>query len=213
MPPAGSPRHAGVMSSLFTWRGIDDPDRLDHAVLTLAHDRLSGHGVSLTPSYASSWQLDVGAGWVTRSLHVSVQGRGWGRSLALIHDGDGGWMADASGWGDTALEPPGLQEPESLRGAIDCDLALCPVTNTMPIRRLGFLEHAVPDTTLVMAWVEMPSLRVLRSDQVYATGPAEAGRSVRYANSGGDFQADLMVDDDGIVVDYPHLARRVRVED
>ena len=202
------------MSSLFTWRGIDDPDRLDHAVLTLAQHRLSGHGVSLTPSYASSWQLDVGVGWVTRSLQVSVQGRGWGRSLALVHDGDGGWTADASSWGDTTLERPGLQEREDLRGAIDCDLGLCPVTNTMPIRRLGLLEHAVPDTSLVMAWVEMPSLRVLRSDQVYATGSGDEEKSVHFASSGGDFQAELTVDDDGVVVvDYPQLARRVRVGD
>lgn len=201
------------MTSLFGWRGIDDPDRLDHAVLSLAEDGMSGHGVSLTPSYAGSWQLEVGAGWITRSLRVSVQGRGWGRWLDLTHDGGGGWSADASSWGETSLEPPGLREPDSLRSAIDCDLGLCPVTNTMPIRRLGLLEDAVPDTALVMAWVEMPSLRVLRSDQVYATGPASAGTSVRYASSDGAFQSNLTVDEHGIVVDYPQLARRIRVED
>ena len=52
-------RHAGVMPSLFTWRGTDDPDRIDHASVSLAPDSMSAHGVSVTPSYAASWNLDV----------------------------------------------------------------------------------------------------------------------------------------------------------
>jgi len=76
----------------------------------------------------------------------------------------------------------------------------------MPIRRLQLLERAVPETPLVMAWVEVPSLRVLRSEQVYASGGAGA---VRYANGSRDFAAELRVDGDGMVVEYPTLARRV----
>ena len=76
----------------------------------------------------------------------------------------------------------------------------------MPIRRLGLLGRTVPETTLVMAWVEVPSLRVIRSDQVYAS--STPGR-VRYRSYSRDFQAELTVDPDGIVIDYPGLARRL----
>jgi hypothetical protein len=106
--------------------------------------------------------------------------------------------------GDAALPPPGLAQPGSIDGALDCDIGLCPVTNTMPIRRLRLLNAHVPETPLVMAWIEVPSLRVLRSDQVYAS--STPGR-VRYAD--GDDQAELTVDSDGIVIDYPGLATRL----
>lgn len=80
----------------------------------------------------------------------------------------------------------------------------------MPIRRLALLDGGVLHTPLVMAWVEMPTLRVIRSDQLYASGSANAPLTVRYASHSRDFQAELTVDSDGVVVDYPHLARRVQ---
>lgn len=199
------------MPSLFTWRGTDEPERIDHASVTLTQDSMSAHGVSLTPSYASSWQLDVESGWATRSLCVSIQGHNWGRSLVLTRDDRGEWNADTTGWGDVDLPPPGLADPESLQDAIDCDLGLGPLTNTMPIRRLGLLEQHVPDTALVMAWVDVPSLRVVRSDQVYGSGTAVIPGAVRYASLNGDFTAELTVDNNGVVVDYPQLARRVQI--
>lgn len=204
-------RHAWVMPSLFTWRGTDDPERIDHASVCFSHTSMTAHGVSLTPSYASSWQLDIGSGWATRSLRVNIQGHNWGRCLVLTRDDSGGWSADTTDWGDVDLPAPGLAEPESLQDAIDCDLGLCPLTNTMPIRRLGLLEKDVPDTALVMAWVDVPSLRVVRSDQVYASGTAVIPGAVRYASLNGDFTAELTVDNNGVVVDYPHLARRVQI--
>lgn len=195
---------------MYTWRGIDDPDRIDHASVSFAQDSMSTHGVSLTPSYASSWQLDVGSGWVTRSLCANIQGDKWGRSLVLTRDGSGEWSIDAKAWGDIDLPAPGLADTASLQGAIDCDLGLCPLTNTMPIRRLGLLDQSVSDTALVMAWVDVPSLRVLRSDQVYGSGTSMTPGTVRYASYSRDFTAELTVDSNGIVVDYPQLAQRVQ---
>ena len=72
--------------------------------------------------------------------------------------------------------------------------ALCPVTNTMPIRRLGPLGRDVDDTHLVVAWVEVPSLRVLLSDQVYASASEAGGRRGRYTTYRRDFSALLCVD-------------------
>ncbi len=33
--------------------------------------------------------------------------------------------------------------PMTIASALDCDLGLCPATNTMPIRRLGLLDADV----------------------------------------------------------------------
>jgi hypothetical protein len=65
----------------------------------------------------------------------------------------------------------------------------------------------VPETALVMAWVEVPSLRVIRSDQAYSSASTGGRRRVRFRSLDSDFAADLEVDADGLVVDYPGIGR------
>lgn len=202
----GSAHDGRMVQSAVAWRGDDDPDRIDRAVIRIGDTGLAADGSSVTGSYSTSWSLDATDEWRTRTLDINVQGIGWTRSLALARNPGGSWAAVARMQGDSDLPPAGLADPGSVDGALDCDLGLCPVTNTMPIRRLGLLGRTVPETTLVMAWVEVPSLRVIRSDQVYAS--STPGR-VRYRSYSRDFQAELTVDPDGIVIDYPGLARRL----
>ncbi|UKJ63127.1 putative glycolipid-binding domain-containing protein [Cellulosimicrobium cellulans] len=200
------------------WTGWDDdPDRLEAATVTVRDDRLAAIGTSRATSYATAWALRTGPGWVTEHLDVSVRGLGWSRHLDLVRTPDGAWRADVreSGTPPSGLAAPGIADPASLDGALDCDVALCPVTNTMPILRLGLLGDRPPadETRLVMAWVDLPSLAVLRSDQVYAAreplAPTTGQGVVTYTSATRDFTADLTVDPDGLVVDYPHLARRL----
>ncbi|MFE6236005.1 putative glycolipid-binding domain-containing protein [Cellulosimicrobium sp. NPDC057862] len=200
------------------WTGWDDdPDRLEAATVAVRDDRLAALGTSRATSYATAWALRTGPGWVTEHLDVSVRGLGWSRHLDLVRTPDGAWRADVreSGTPPPGLAAPGIADRASLDGALDCDVALCPVTNTMPILRLGLLDDRPPsgETRLVMAWVDLPSLAVLRSDQVYAARePLDAVTGhgvVTYTSATRDFTADLTVDADGLVVDYPHLARRL----
>ena len=55
-----------------------------------------------------------------------------------------------------------------------------------------------------VAWVLLPSLEVVQADQIYT---ALGDGRVRCA--GETFSADLSVDHDGFVLDYPGLADRV----
>ena len=104
-------------------------------------------------------------------------------------------------------------EPRAdLAGALDCDLACSPVTNTMPIIRHGLQRgpHRSGTLRFVMAFVQVPTLRVVASQQSYthlALGSAEGTARVRYAS--GAFVSDLTVDRDGLVVDYPTMAHRI----
>lgn len=193
---------------LLSWSGVDDLARVDQASIELGSSSMRAVGGASSRDFSSSWELDVGPGWITRALRVTTRGFGWARSLELTRSDQGHWHTETSTRGDVDLPLPGLADPTSLSQAVDCDLGLCPVTNTMPIRRLGLLEHQVDDTNLVMAWVEMPSLRVLRSDQVYASAATSEPGRVRYMSYSRDFSAHLTVDDDGFVIDYPTLARR-----
>jgi uncharacterized protein len=83
------------------------------------------------------------------------------------------------------------------------DVAASPFTNTFPVARDGLHRGGEP-RDYVMAWVDVPSLRVHRSEQRYE--PLEPGL-VRFRS--GSFTADIEFDDDGFVVLYPGLAKRV----
>ena len=95
-----------------------------------------------------------------------------------------------------------------LTGALDCDLGLSPLTNTMPVLRHR-LHREGGAADLLMAWVSVPDLHVHASPQRYEhLRTTAAGAVVRF--SSGDFTADLLVDADGFVTDYPGLGTRVR---
>jgi hypothetical protein len=65
-----------------------------------------------------------------------------------------------------------------------------------------------------MAWVSVPDLAVSPSAQRYtfvgrpapAVGTEPTTAVIRYES--GTFRADVVFDDDGLVVDYPGLGRR-----
>jgi hypothetical protein len=155
--------------------------------------RARGRAVGTVPEpYWVSYELETAEGFVTRRLSVRVETAAQERVLDLRHDGHGTWTGNG--------EPlPGVD------GALDCDLGLCPLTNTMPVLRHG-LHRAPGEREFLMAWVSVPDLAVRPSRQTYThLGP---GR-VRYAS--GDFRSDLEFDEEGYVVDYPRLASRLTV--
>ncbi|HEV3479981.1 MAG TPA: putative glycolipid-binding domain-containing protein [Gaiellaceae bacterium] len=86
-----------------------------------------------------------------------------------------------------------------LDGADFFDLGYSPLFNSLPV--LAGLDGAAD---FVMSWVDVPSLDVKRSEQVYE--PLGRG-TVRF--SSGSFTADIEFDDDRFVTRYPGLAERV----
>jgi len=158
--------------------------------------------------YRLDYELDCGDGYVTRWLSVRAQGAGWQRKLELARDPDGGWTVEASAEGEPGmpLPPPG-GDPASFREALDCDLGLSPLTNSMPVLRHGLLAGG-ESVDFVMAWVSVPDLAVLSSAQSYAFVRREAaGLSVIRFES-GTFTADVVFDTDGFVVEYPGIGRQ-----
>ncbi|EKU45253.1 hypothetical protein C272_15282 [Brevibacterium casei S18] len=198
-------------SRQVSWVGIDDPARRDSADILL-DDGLRAFGRQVTDDYAAAWTVDASAGWVTRTVDIAVQGTGWRRTLTLSRDPDTGWWASethACGQPTTPLAEPGIVDAEALSGALDCDLGLCPLTNTMPIRRLDVQTDTADEHPLTMAWIDMPSLEVIAGPQIYAGIDAE---HVRYTSGTRDFTAELTLDEDGIVIDYPQLAERTAAD-
>jgi hypothetical protein len=82
-----------------------------------------------------------------------------------------------------------------------------PFTNTLPIRRLGLapgesaeISVAYSDGTEPQPWPEPPRYVCLEKD--------ERGGLYRFVSLDGGFTADLPVDSDGLMLDYPGLFRR-----
>lgn len=159
--------------------------------------RADGHAVAQHPRpYWIDYELDTGDGFVHRILRVTSRWEGGGgASLELSRSDDGRWTVN------------GDPRPD-LADALDCDIAACPLTNAMPILRHG-LHRGPGDVTFLMAFVEVPDLRVAAVEQryVHLRATEDGGAVVGFRS--GSFASDLTIDDAGFVVDYPQLGRRV----
>ncbi|GLW07558.1 hypothetical protein Misp01_26880 [Microtetraspora sp. NBRC 13810] len=194
---------------LPSWFGVD-PDRLEAVSVSLGDDALTARGSSVTGDYVLTYELETGPGWITRHLAVRATGAGWWRSLLLRRDPGGSWYGKADGQG---VDIPGdLHDPAWLRGATDCDLALCPLTNTMPVLRHGLLDAARrgerATAAITAAWVSVPGLTVHASPQRYTAGTATPDGGALIGFVSGDFTATIRFDRDGLVADYPGIGHR-----
>ena len=137
------------------------------------------------------YEILCDARWRVRSL--TVQPLSGGKALELLADGQGRWT---TGQGDPLPD---------LDGCIDADISATPFTNTLPIRRLGLRTGESAD--LKVAYVAVPGLGVEPDGQRYTC--LKEGELYRYESLESDFVADLRVDADGLVLDYPGLFRRI----
>ena len=143
-------------------------------------------------TYRLSWD----EAWRLRDAELSVATARATQSLALGSDGRGRWW---DGGGRTIDE---------LAGCLDIDIWPTPFTNTFPLRRapLALGEHRL----FRMAWISALEL----VPRAQAQGYTRLGDRVYLFESldGSDFRAELLVDEDGLVLDYPDLFRRVTAD-
>ena len=190
----------------------EDPFGVEFAEATLSSDALSAVGVAVGTDpvlYRLDYTLQAGPGFVTSQLRVRARGEGWHRTLDLRRSDSGQWSAAATTEGEPPLPAPGGEVAHFIH-ALDCDLGLSPLTNTMPVLRHELLGTD-RSADFLMAWVSVPDLSVHPSPQRYTTlrELPDGHHLIRYESLDSSFAADLTFDADGIVVDYPGLARRL----
>jgi hypothetical protein len=100
-------------------------------------------------------------------------------------------------------------ELSDLSGCVDVDISATPFTNTLPIRRLELERDESAEVRTV--YLSVPDLSVETAVQRYTClDPLDAaGGRYRYESLSSGFTAELPVDADGVVVDYPALFERV----
>ena len=139
-------------------------------------------------AYGAQYDIQLALDWTFRSLTLRLQD---GRVLRLNSNGLGDWKVN------------GQRAPE-LEGCVDIDISGTPFTNSLPIRRSTFTD-GVPQE-FAMAWVPLDSLEPFVDEQIYTK---RDDTHFHYAAADGSFEADLILDAEGFVIDYPGLYRRI----
>jgi uncharacterized protein len=149
-------------------------------------------GVSEGRAFRANYRVECDAQWRVREVELSLLLGQW-QELRLAADGNGHWT-DGAGHALEALE-----------GCSDVDLSITPFTNALPIRRLNLKPGESGE--LLAAYISAMEMNVSPSQQRYTC--LQSGL-YRYADEGlyRGFSADLTVDEDGLVIDYPGLFRR-----
>jgi uncharacterized protein len=187
----------------------DDPFGTEYAEIALSRESLEATGLAIGSEplpYRLEYELTTTERYLTKKLIVSSRGPTWHRRLVLERNPTSGtWSCTADADGDVDLPAPGC-DAAKLNGALDCDLSLSPLTNSMPVLRHALhTEHGSID--FLMAWVAVPELTVTPSPQRYTFVRPGV---VRYESLDSDFVAEITLDAQGIVLDYPGIARTIR---
>jgi hypothetical protein len=95
------------------------------------------------------------------------------------------------------------EECPEVEGCADLDLNFSPSTNLLPIRRLRL--GAGRGAEVRAAWLRFPSFTLEPLEQHYTRIDEEI---YRYESAGGRFAAELRVDEEGFVTDYPSFWRQ-----
>jgi hypothetical protein len=127
-------------------------------------------------------------------------------SLELLDDQSGKLHLQADGkghWSTTNGEPL-----PALDGCIDIDITVTPFTNTLPIRRLRLTPGASAEITVV--YIELPELQFKPAKQRYTCLSTNTNGSVyKYEGLETGFTAELQVDNEGLILNYPDLWKKV----
>ena len=178
------------------WWAWDGPG-LGHLRLTV---RDSGNvadglvlGVAEGRPFRIAYEVRCDPYWRVR--HARVGAPGEPPRVELLSDGEGHW-ATADG-----------KAVKYLEGCEYVDIAETPFTNTLPIRRLGLSPGESAEISV--AYLDGTDLQPWPEPQRYAClEKGDRGGLYRFLSPDGGFTADLPVDADGLVVDYPGLFKR-----
>jgi hypothetical protein len=134
-----------------------------------------------------------------RVQHVEINLLADDSEEIIMHaDGKGHWV-DASG-----------DRIPFLDGCLDVDISASPFTNTIAIQRLGLKPGET--AAIPVSYIAVPDMEVKLARQRYTCiEQGVAGGLYKYLDEGlfPGFTAELRVDADGLVIDYPELFRRV----
>ena len=181
-----------MTDSRILWQRLDEPG-VEWCASSLDVDRRRLEGVALVALEGEPWRVDytieLDVAGRTRRVAIRAVGPNGPTSLELEADGAGEWRRN----GVVIVDSP---------DCLEVDLGFSPVTNSLPIWRLGLAIGEMRE--IRVAWVLFPSFEVIEGRQTYER---LGERAWRYRSEG--FVADLVVGEDGLVEDYAGYWRAI----
>lgn len=179
------------------WRGLDSPT-VEVCTVTQGTAGVRACGEVVGGDRRIAYDLRAEADWSFRSVVLRSED-----GVVAVERGPAGWRVD------------GIPRAD-LQAAVEVDISATPLTNTLPIRRLrlaigetreivtAYINAAALDAAVLAADSSSPA--VFADPQRYTrTGP----RRFLYESLDSDFRRELLVDGDGLVLEYPGLFTRV----
>ena len=175
------------------WSG----EGLEHLYVAEKEGSIEIRGVCIADAdnmrFGYAYLITLDRDWGFRGLSLTDADFTGPSHLLLRRLDDGSWIS------------PDREAYAELAGCIDIDVVTTPLTNTLPIRRLGLRQGDAREISV--AYLEPPFTQPRRVTQRYTC--LEADRRYRFESLDTGFSAELEVDEDGLVLDYPGLFRRV----
>jgi len=181
-------------SQVIFWQRQDMPG-MERLTLTVSDDALIAVSTVICVENGG-FRLDhrwtLSRDWRTRSVEVEKWSADGHSRLALERAG--------SSWKVDGMRRPDLDEAD------EPDLSVTPFCNTLPIQRM--MREKLESFTLDTCYIDAATMRIARSFQKYEW---VAPNHLRYIDLGLSigFEADLKIDDTGLVVSYQNLFERV----
>lgn len=185
---------------MVSWAGTDCL-RLEAARVLIGERGLRATGSMVScqqdgvETYSAAYTLTTDEVGVVERLTVRVIRARGEQHVTLSRSEEGIWLVDH---GQGAART-------NFGGALDVDLQFSPLFNALPVRRLN-LHRVSAKHDLAMAFVSLPSLEVSRVAQTYCT--VSLGEPAVVSISTDSLETELTVDSDGLVLEFPGLARR-----
>ena len=170
------------------WRSLTDGGA-EYASLWRAASgyRLEGMAIRFA---GGLWRLDyhvlLNDAWFTREAVVRWSHAGDSGTVRLARDDTGRWSRDGA-------------PDDTLAGCTDVDFGFSPVTNLMPVRRLG--RGAGASVEVHAAWLVFPDLEIRPARQTYTR---KSAATVLYESASG-FSTEITVGESGFADEYPGL--------
>jgi uncharacterized protein len=189
---------------MLTWQRVASPS-LESVRLLFSEGRLRASGRIIaaanqddeTEAFSGSFSASVERADEAARLLLRTTTADEERQVSLSRTEDGIWLVD-HGHG---------AHRNAFDGAIDVDVTGAVTFNALPIRRLGLHREAASHEVPVLC-VALPDLAVTLVRQTYRTVSIdEHGAVINYTDP--NFSADLTVDPNGMIIDFPGRAHRI----
>ena len=137
--------------------------------------------------YKVSYNIRTNPQWETQMLKIHARHNDIVQDILLESDGNGSWIFNG-------------KKTDAFKGCMHVDIPLTPFTNTLPIRRLKLNQNESKQIQVI--YCDLLSQQIIPVTQQYH---CLSKNRYHYENVPNNFEADIEVDDDGLVIDYPSL--------